>query len=119
MATRAEHARRQGRSSSWIRRSTRWAIYARDRFCCVLCGYSAGVPSEQRTLDHVVPRCYGGSNEPSNLITAHRSCNFSRQDRPLTPAQKLRARNATRRKPNREAGRSLASVAKRYRILLT
>jgi len=35
------------------------------------------------TLDHVTPHADGGSNEPGNLVTACRSCNCSRQDKPL------------------------------------
>lgn len=33
------------------------------------------------TLDHLLCRAYGGSNENTNLITACRSCNSQRSDR--------------------------------------
>jgi 5-methylcytosine-specific restriction endonuclease McrA len=35
------------------------------------------------TLDHLVPKADGGSNAPSNLVTACRACNCSRQDKPI------------------------------------
>ena len=69
--------------SSWIRKDKRLAIYIRDSFQCAYCGrdlrYAA--PAEV-TLDHLVPRVAGGSNEATNLITACRACNSSRQEKP-------------------------------------
>lgn len=76
--TREEHNRRRGRSSKWIWRPTRLAIYRRDGFACVWCG-----SRERLTLDHAIPRSRGGNGSPSNLLTACKRCNDSRQDRPL------------------------------------
>lgn len=92
MATRGEWARRSGRSSRWIRPSSRLAIYLRDSFRCVLCG-KCTMPAE-RTLDHVVPRRMGGSNRPDNLVLACLRCNSSRQDGEIPEAAMERVRAA-------------------------
>lgn len=77
MATRAEHRRRPGRSSSWITRARRLRIYDRDAFTCLYCNVPP--PVEGLTLDHLLPRALGGSNKSCNLVTACHRCNFSRQ----------------------------------------
>lgn len=72
----------------WITPEKRLAIYIRDGFQCAYCGASLkNVAPEGITLDHLVPRnplvAHGnGGNEATNLITACRSCNSSRQDKP-------------------------------------
>lgn len=48
-------------------------IYARDNHECVYCGNG-----EKLSIDHVVPLVKGGSNDPSNLVTACLSCNLSK-----------------------------------------
>lgn len=58
----------------------RQAIYERDGWKCQLCRKRVGKkypPSHPRaaTLDHIVPRSLGGSDEPVNLQLAHRICN--------------------------------------------
>jgi 5-methylcytosine-specific restriction endonuclease McrA len=70
--------------SKWIRADKRLAIYLRDSFRCVYCccDMHDAAPCDV-TLDHVIPRADGGSNDASNLITACRACNSSRQDTPL------------------------------------
>jgi 5-methylcytosine-specific restriction endonuclease McrA len=74
--------------SKWIRPERRAAIYERDGWECVYCGRG---PRDRRsirqahvvlTLDHLDPRSNGGNNETQNLVTACKSCNSSRQDRP-------------------------------------
>lgn len=64
--------------------------------------------SPRATVDHVKPRSNGGHNCHTNLVTACRSCNSSRQDKPLKQwcdkkgldyiAIRRRIRNAVRRK---------------------
>ena len=67
----------------WIRADARLAIYLRDRFTCLYCGADlTSAAAENVTLDHLVPRSASGGNEATNLITACRSCNSSRQDKP-------------------------------------
>lgn len=67
-----------GRGMNWIRKSKRLAIYLRDGLSCVWCGLSVedGV---KLTLDHVIPRSFGGSNDATNLITACVGCNGQRK----------------------------------------
>jgi len=63
----------------WIRTSTRLAIYHRDGFACAFCGAGAE-EGQELTLDHLHPCELGGTNDPTNLVTACRSCNCSKQD---------------------------------------
>ena len=99
--------RKRGHPSSWIRPEKRKRIYARDGYVCVYCDI---IPNMSRdfTLDHVRARSNGGQNHHTNLITACRSCNSSRQNKPLKQwceekgldyyAIHRRVRNAVRRK---------------------
>ena len=122
--TRKEWNKRPRRSSSFIRRSTRFAIYARDKFDCVYCRqvFPPPLDGEGLCLDHVIPRSKGGGNDPSNLVTACLSCNCKKQDALKQglmgwvvsyDARKMRARRARQlKKPiNRELGRWLARLA--------
>lgn len=67
-----------GQGMKWIRHTTRRRIYWRDGMCCVYCGSGYNL-----SLDHVVPRAKGGSNRPSNLLTACLACNERRGETPL------------------------------------
>lgn len=79
----------------WIRPEKRWAIYLRDGLTCGLCGDPVErIASSGRflTLDHVLPRCLGGSNHETNLRTLCDRCNRIRRAHPdpwrgLTPEQ--------------------------------
>ena len=98
--------RKRGHPSSWIRREKRRRIYWRDRFTCVYC--AGQFCPKSLTIDHVRARNNGGHNKTTNLVTACRRCNSSRQDKPLEDwcalkqldlaAIQRRIRNATRRK---------------------
>lgn len=108
--------RGRGHGSNWIRREKRHRIYARDKHTCVYCEdvcelqprIGAVKRGKYLTLDHVIPRDCGGSNEPSNLVTACYSCNSSMKCRSLREwcevtgkdydSVKRRVTNATRRK---------------------
>lgn len=69
--------------SRWIRPEKRLAIYIRDGFACAYCGRDLrNAPAAEVTLDHLLPRVYGGNNDATNLITACRACNSSRQEKP-------------------------------------
>lgn len=74
--------RKLNQGSKWITPVKRLAIYHRDGLCCVYCG-STVEEGAFLTLDHITPCELGGSNEATNLITACRSCNSSKCDRPL------------------------------------
>jgi len=71
--------------SKWIWPATRKRIYARDGHACVHCG-----EREDLTLDHITPRSRGGSNKPTNLVTACRRCNTARGPSEYPPADKAR-----------------------------
>lgn len=71
-------------SGQWIRTDKRLAIYLRDRFTCLYCCTDLhDADPTDITLDHVIPQASGGGHSESNLVTACRSCNCSRQDKPL------------------------------------
>ena len=64
----------------WIRPEKRLALYLRDDFRCTYCDRDLHhVAPQDLTLDHIRPLSAGGSNDPTNLITACRSCNCSRR----------------------------------------
>ena len=71
-----------GQGSNWIRKHKRLAIYLRDGLACVYCG--AGVEDGVTlTLDHLTPRCKGGDNSSTNLVTACLRCNSARGARSI------------------------------------
>ena len=76
MNSRKAHNSRKGRSSKWIERSRRQAIYARDGRRCVYCQ-----DDKDLSLDHLKTRAQGGTNASRNLVTACRQCNSVRSDR--------------------------------------
>lgn len=72
-------------SGQWIRTDKRLAIYLRDRFLCMYCCRDLhGADPMDITLDHIRCQSRGGSNSETNLVTSCRSCNCSRQDKPLS-----------------------------------
>lgn len=82
-------ARTYDRSSKWISKIDRLAIYLRDEFTCQYCGTNLhGCRPFDITLDHLDPRsetsCPKERRNPARLVTACRSCNSSRQDKPWT-----------------------------------
>ncbi|MCS7310244.1 MAG: HNH endonuclease [Armatimonadota bacterium] len=58
---------------------TRRTIFARDDYTCQYCGYRG----KDLTVDHVVPRRLGGSDDWENLVTCCRKCNLKKGDKPL------------------------------------
>lgn len=103
-------------TGQWIRAEKRLAIYLRDRMSCIYCLRDLhDADPRDITLDHVKPKCDGGSNDEGNLVTACRSCNCSRQDKPLSrfagPEARAQVRRNTRRslKPYLELAKALIS----------
>jgi 5-methylcytosine-specific restriction endonuclease McrA len=90
-------------TGQWIRPDKRLAIYLRDRFTCLYClrDLHDAAPMDV-TLDHLVAKCDGGSNNEDNLVTCCRGCNCTRQDLPLKvfagPETRQHIRRNTRRK---------------------
>lgn len=78
--TRARRARRKraGRNPRgvYVKRETREEIYERDKCTCWLCGKKK--KREKLSLDHVIPRYFGGAANAHNLRVACRDCNSKR-----------------------------------------
>lgn len=79
----ARHAARHGKWA--IPSEDRLALYERDGWTCQLCTEPIDREAHHlqpwaATLDHIVPRSRGGSDDPTNLRTAHRWCNNVRND---------------------------------------
>lgn len=128
--TRAEWAKRKGRSSSFVQKSTRFAIYARDKFDCIYCRqvFPPDFSGKGLTLDHVIPRSKGGDNSPGNLVTACTRCNSRRHDYVIcsvlaanlkTKTLRARVRRQLKKHINRELGRWLARMARETAITTT
>jgi hypothetical protein len=62
---------------AWMRAYHAYAlpVFERDGWTCQRCG-----SHHDLTVDHIVPRAGGGSDDPSNLQTLCRSCNSSKRD---------------------------------------
>jgi 5-methylcytosine-specific restriction endonuclease McrA len=101
-----KHGSRNTYKGVCLRKDLRLAIYLRDRFRCLYCckDLHDAAPSDI-TLDHVVCHTDGGSNEPSNLVTACRACNCSRQDKPLNRFAGPETRADIRRNTKRQITR--------------
>lgn len=56
-----------------IPRRLRFEILRRDGHTCRYCG--AAAPDAKLTVDHVVPLALGGTDDPTNLVTACAECN--------------------------------------------
>jgi ATP adenylyltransferase len=97
------HHRR--RSTGYISGTLRYEILKRARFRCDLCGISADEKALE--VDHILPRNYGGSDEPSNLQALCYSCNAMKRDRDATDFREVRAAYS-----RREAGCIFCDVTK-------
>lgn len=62
-----------------ISNGNRFLILERDRFTCQYCGRSA--PEVTLEIDHIHPQSKGGKEISTNLITACRDCNSSKNNR--------------------------------------
>jgi 5-methylcytosine-specific restriction endonuclease McrA len=74
----------QGNGSTTKWRKIRLRILQRDGYVCQMCGVE-----EANSVDHIIPRLAGGSDEEWNLQTLCGSCNSSKGGRffsvPRTP----------------------------------
>lgn len=78
-------AGKASRSEFSISPVVRIAIYERDGWICQLCLEPVSPDSPPSdiwaaTLDHIIPRSHGGSDEEDNLQLAHRWCNSVKGD---------------------------------------
>lgn len=62
------------RGLGWSYQKKRAAILQRDGYVCWLCGQPGA-----DTVDHVIPRARGGTDDDDNLRAAHLSCNSGRR----------------------------------------
>lgn len=58
-----------------VSKRVRFEVMRRDGFQCRYCGTKVPDTGQGLTIDHVVPVALGGSDDPSNLVTACRDCN--------------------------------------------
>ena len=63
-----------------IPKRLRYEILRRDNHACRYCG--AAAPDARLTVDHVIPVALGGTDEPSNLVTACEPCNSGKSATP-------------------------------------
>lgn len=63
-----------------VPRALRYQVLRRDGHTCRYCGAQA--PDVPLTVDHVIPVALGGTNDPSNLVTACRDCNSGKAATP-------------------------------------
>jgi hypothetical protein len=59
--------------------NSRKGIYERDGYTCQYCAKKFKI--DELTLDHIFPKSKGGDNDPTNLVTACKSCNGRKADR--------------------------------------
>jgi hypothetical protein len=68
---------------NWISQVKRLAIYIRDGMACTYCGHEVE-DGASLCLDHIRSRCHGGDNHETNLVTACKRCNDSKNSRTYT-----------------------------------
>jgi 5-methylcytosine-specific restriction endonuclease McrA len=60
-------------------------IFKRDSYCCQYCGKD--LCDGNATVDHVTPRCKGGADSWTNLVTSCKECNLYKGSRSLKEAK--------------------------------
>ncbi|MDD5009587.1 MAG: HNH endonuclease [Syntrophorhabdaceae bacterium] len=61
-----------------LSQKTRYLVKERDGFRCVLCGANPATGALLE-IDHIIPRCDGGSNKLENLRTVCYDCNMGKR----------------------------------------
>lgn len=87
-----------------IGKRLRFEIFARDGFTCKYCGRQSDVVPLQ--IDHVLPVCQGGTNDPENLVTACADCNAGKSGKRIiqhAPTEQDRLRLAQERAEQAQA----------------
>jgi hypothetical protein len=67
-----------------VSKRLRFEVMRRDGHACYYCGRKP--PEVTLTIDHVVPETLGGSDDPSNLVTACPDCNGGKSSVPADAA---------------------------------
>ena len=98
-------------SGGWNHKAVRLAIYLRDGFTCVYCLRDLhDTDPFDVTLDHLIPRSLGGTHETTNLVTACRSCNSSRQAKDWQVWATKKAQARIKKQQGRKLPLALASA---------
>jgi 5-methylcytosine-specific restriction endonuclease McrA len=64
-----------------IGKKLRFEIFTRDGFTCRYCGRQSDIVPLH--IDHVMPVCQGGTNDPENLVTSCSDCNLGKGGRTI------------------------------------
>lgn len=70
-----------------LSKRVRFQVLVRDNYTCRYCG--AHPPDTVLEIDHVIPRCKGGTNAMDNLATACWNCNRGKSGMALTKQWEL------------------------------
>ena len=65
-----------------VSKRTRFEVLRRDGFRCYYCGTRGPETGQGLQIDHVVPVALGGSDQPTNLVSACRDCNYGKASTP-------------------------------------
>ena len=68
--SKAERAKTSRKKAS----ASRQNIFKRDQYCCQYCGIDLN--NKDATVDHVIPKCKGGSSTWINMVASCRACNL-------------------------------------------
>jgi hypothetical protein len=67
----------------WFKRTSvhveRTILYGRDQFLCAYCGLQFA--PHKLTIDHIIPKSFGGKNIWTNCVSACKPCNHAKADR--------------------------------------
>jgi hypothetical protein len=78
-----------------ISKKIRFEIFKRDKYTCQYCGRTP--PNVVLEVDHVIPVCDGGDNDPMNLVLACFDCNRGKAGTPLSSVPEAVADQLARR----------------------
>lgn len=88
-------------------RSARARFFADHGGVCALCGGQIDGAREGWDIDHVIPRCLGGTDDPDNLQLVHTKCHrgsagkTARDREVLAKSDSVRARHDGSKAPSR------------------
>lgn len=86
--------------ANWLEASQNYGRVTSAVLVGQTCHYCGDVA---QTIDHVIPRVLGGSDDPSNLVPACRSCNGAKSGHPLMEWAGLLRREVARAEKRRRA----------------
>lgn len=92
-----------------VTKRTRFEVLRRDGFRCYYCGVRGNeTTGDGLTIDHVVPKSLGGTDEPTNLVAACGDCNSGKSS---VPADAEMVASVDRAASDYNAARMLAMQA--------